>query len=388
MLICWCLVQFLQSNIKYDDINDSHHCTTSSGGSWKRKPPVWFECGWIMFCWTIVEAPFWKYIWNLFAKPWGLVFFFQGIVNPVTVGFVKFPPQPPAFCCQRLPGKHFWLRSAQTFCLSLTAFRHTKVGLDIVIEVHWKQSQIKGIQSEDIRFGDLESTVISFHQELLGMQPNECCEKSHSSRENTVFFSRTSDCGVEDVWHLLSPKEWHTLCALNVSHFISHQAGFGHICYFREDQRSGNKILMMWKWANNLVISLGGFIPSQSPSLIGPGLFSGAVSFREGYIPSPFLERKPPLVFLRPVGLAKVELEKQDLGFKDGVEPPFSNGPKKESLAVLKLRSSSSSSQELKRPLLEDPLIGSEGPNLCRWCSSFTSVGFVEILVYPVLPEL
>lgn len=193
------------------------------------------------------------------------VFFFQGIVNPITVGFVKFPPQPPAFCCQRLPGKHFWLRSAQTFCLSLTAFRHTKVGLDIVIEVHWKQSQIKGIQSEDIRFGDLESTVISFHQELLGMQPNECCEKSHSSRENTVFFSRTSDCGVEDVWHLLSPKEWHTLCALNVSHFISHQAGFGHICYFREDQRSGNKILMMWKWANNLVISLGGFHSKSIP---------------------------------------------------------------------------------------------------------------------------
>lgn len=44
---------------------------------------------------------------------------------------------------------------------------------------------------------------------------------------------------------------------------------------------------------------------------------------------SPFLERKPPLVFLRPFGLAKVELEKQDLGFKDGVEPPVSKGPKK-----------------------------------------------------------
>lgn len=149
--------------------------------------------------------------------------------------------------------------------------------------------------------------------------------------------------------------------------------------------------IKFWWCGNGRIIwwyHWGVFIPSQSPSLIGPGLFSGAVSFREGYIPSPFLERKPPLVFLRPVGLAKVELEKQDLGFKDGVEPPFSNGPKKESLAVLKLRSSSSSSQELKRPLLEDPLIGSEGPNLCCWCSSFTSVGFVEILVYPVLPEL
>ena len=90
--------------------------------------------------------------------------------------------------------------------------------------------------------------------------------KSHTAPEKIrCFSSRNSDCGVEDVWHLLSPKEWHTFCALNVSHFISHQAGFGYICYFREDQRSGNKILMMWTWANKLVISLGGVHSKSIP---------------------------------------------------------------------------------------------------------------------------
>ena len=89
---------------------------------------------------------------NMFAKPWGLLFFLSRHFESNHSRFCEIPPQPPAFWCQRLP-QTFWLRSAQTFCLSLRGIRHTKVGLDIVIEVHWKQSQIKGIQSEDIRFG-------------------------------------------------------------------------------------------------------------------------------------------------------------------------------------------------------------------------------------------
>ena len=193
---------------------------------------------------------------NMFAKTLRPSFFLSRHFESNHSRFCEIPPSTSRILMPKTSPNIFDWGRPKHFAYHSGAFRHTKVGLDIVIEVHWKQSQIKGIQSEDIRFGDLES--VFFHQELLGMQPNECCEKSHSSRENTVFFSLG-----------ILTKEWHTLCALNVFHFISHQAGFGHICYFREDQRSGNKILMMWTWANKLVISLGGVHSKSIPMFDG-----------------------------------------------------------------------------------------------------------------------
>ena len=124
---------------------------------------------------------------NMFAKTLRPSFFLSRHFESNHSRFCEIPPSTSRILMPKTSPNIFDWGRPKHFAYHSGAFRHTKVGLDIVIEVHWKQSQIKGIQSEDIRFGDLES--VFFHQELLGMQPNECCEKSHSSRENTVFFS-------------------------------------------------------------------------------------------------------------------------------------------------------------------------------------------------------